>query len=215
MHKTRFLIVPPPKPPFIQSHSSHWKQFHSSSCSESHHGVAIDSFFLYLIHNKKILSILFSKNTPNLTTSDHPSLEYHHHSAKLCKELWNCGRLLNEFLALYHPLSTKARMIHFNYGRLCSSNPPWLPIALMPHVTCPLAISPTPFPPQSSPPSTSALGPSCWSSNKWLGFCLKLFVFVVLCLEDISDRYPHGVLPNFLKIFVQMSTCYRGFCWLC
>lgn len=43
---------------------------------------------------------------------------------------------------------------------------------------------------------------------------LPQVIWTCSSMENISDRYPHGILPNFPKIFVQMSACHRGLCSL-
>ena len=87
-------------------------------------------------------------------------------------------------------------------------NPPWLPFALS-NTSCDLSltISTISSLPQSLPLS---IFPRilCWFSNKRIVMLPQVFALVLLSLEDICDRY--GIIPNFLKIFVQMPACHRG-----
>lgn len=116
LKKNRFLFY---RPPFTQVSPSWWKQFHFF------HLLRKSSWNYLFCYASSIISKsyqVFSKYIWNPTTPDLPSSKYYHLSPKHCNNLWKCSSHLNGSLALFCLFSTKARMVHFKYIRLCYSS---------------------------------------------------------------------------------------------
>ena len=137
---------------------------------------------------------------------------------KTCNNLWNSSSLQMDpwFPPIGSPWKTEWSILICPIMLLLFLNLPWIPLAL-PNASCNLHV-----PLQSlwshllhNPCLSRFLLPGlfCWFSNKPITM-LPHAIWTCSSMENISDIYPLGILPNFPKIFVQRSAGHRGLCSL-